>query len=98
MSEIKALETLAAFGKPETAIILGTGLGVMEAAIAIEHSIDYADIGFPGQLDQRCSGRLLFGRLGNAPVVVMAAASSTRLQRPRALPIRLFKRLGVKRC
>ncbi len=101
MSEIKALETLAAFGKPETAIILGTGLGVMEAAIAIEHSIDYADIpGFPVSSVKGHSGRLLFGRLGNAPVVVMSGRFHLYegySAREVTLPIRLFKRLGVKR-
>ena len=101
MSEIKALETLAAFGKPETAIVLGTGLGVMEDAITIEHSIDYAEIpGFPLSSVEGHSGRLLFGRLGQEAVVVMSGRFHLYegySPREVTMPIRLFKHLGVKR-
>jgi len=101
MPETKALEKLAAFGKPETAIILGTGLGVMEEAIAVEHSIAYADIpGFPVSSVQGHSGRLIFGRLGQEPVVVMSGRFHLYegySARDVTMPIRLFKRLGVKR-
>ena len=57
---------------PEVALVLGTGLGDLAREIAIEASVEYADIpGFPLSTVESHAGRLLIGRLGETPVVAM---------------------------
>jgi purine-nucleoside phosphorylase len=57
---------------PETAIILGTGLGRLGAEIDTTAAIDYADIpGFPLSTVESHAGRLLYGRLAGKPIVAM---------------------------
>jgi purine-nucleoside phosphorylase len=57
---------------PEIGIILGTGLGGLVREIDVETMIDYADIPhFPVSTVESHQGRLIFGRLGGAPVVAM---------------------------
>ena len=57
---------------PDVAIILGTGLGALGAAIAVETTIEYADIpGFPLSTVESHSGRLLVGTLGGKRVMAM---------------------------
>ena len=52
--------------------MLGTGLGDLAREIAIEASVEYADIpGFPLSTVESHAGRLLIGRLGETPVVAM---------------------------
>ncbi|HEY7407872.1 MAG TPA: purine-nucleoside phosphorylase [Gemmatimonadaceae bacterium] len=59
-------------GSPDIAIILGTGLGALGREIALETSIDYAEVpGFPLSTVESHSGRLLLGRLGGKHVVAM---------------------------
>jgi purine-nucleoside phosphorylase len=59
-------------GKPEVAIILGTGLGHLGREIALEAEIPYADIpGFPLSTVESHAGKLLCGRLEGVPVVAM---------------------------
>ncbi len=59
-------------GAPDIAIILGTGLGALGREIALETSIDYAEIpGFPLSTVESHSGRLLLGSLGGKQVVAM---------------------------
>jgi purine-nucleoside phosphorylase len=59
-------------GRPEVAVILGTGLGHLGREIAIEAEIAYADIpGFPLSTVESHAGKLLCGRLENVPVVAM---------------------------
>jgi purine-nucleoside phosphorylase len=59
-------------GSPDVAIILGTGLGALGREIAVETSIDYAEIpGFPLSTVESHSGRLLLGTLGGKQVVAM---------------------------
>lgn len=58
--------------KPTEAIILGTGLGQLAEQIAVEATIDYADIpGFPLSTVESHAGRLLCGTLGGRTVVAM---------------------------
>lgn len=57
---------------PTEAIILGTGLGELASHIAVEATIDYADIpGFPLSTVESHAGRLLCGTLGGRTVVAM---------------------------
>ena len=71
MSAVAAIRTRYT-GAPDVAIILGTGLGALGREIAVETSIDYAEIpGFPLSTVESHSGRLLFGTLGGKQVVAM---------------------------
>lgn len=59
-------------GDPTVAIVLGTGLGALGDAIAVDATVDYADIpGFPLSTVESHTGRLLFGSLGGRRVVAM---------------------------
>ena len=75
---------LLSIARADIAVILGTGLGVMEESIAVERAVPYADIhGFPVSSVKSHSGRLLFGTLGDARVAVMSGDSTcTRGTRP----------------
>ena len=54
---------------PSVAIILGTGLGALGAAITVENVVEYADIpGFPVSTVESHSGKLIFGTLGGKRV------------------------------
>jgi purine-nucleoside phosphorylase len=58
--------------RPTEAIILGTGLGALAEQIAVEATIDYADIpGFALSTVESHAGRLLCGTLGGRTVVAM---------------------------
>lgn len=85
---------------PRTAIVLGSGLGVLVEGVAWEATIPTADIpGLPRSTVPGHSGRLLFGRWSGRPVVVAqgrshlyegySAEEVTRV-------IRLFAALGAK--
>ena len=57
---------------PETAIILGTGLGALVDHIDDKTYIPYTDIpNFPVSTVEGHSGNLIFGRLGEVPVLAM---------------------------
>lgn len=96
----KALEALEAFAGISTAIILGTGLGVMERSIEIRQTYPYSKIpGFPRSTVRGHSGRLLLGRLAGKDVIVMSGRfhlyegySAEEV----TLPVRVFRMLGVK--
>ena len=52
--------------RPETAIILGTGLGSLAGEITEKYEIKYEDIpNFPVSTVEGHSGKLIFGKLGN---------------------------------
>jgi purine-nucleoside phosphorylase len=84
---------------PEVAIILGTGLGALGAAIAVETTIEYADIpGFPLSTVESHSGRLLVGTLGGKRVMAMQGRfhryEGYSLQQV-AFPVRVLRALGA---
>ena len=58
--------------KPETAIILGTGLGKLADEIEVDQRIPYSEIpNFPISTVEGHHGRLLFGHLAGRPVMAM---------------------------
>ena len=57
---------------PETAIILGTGLGSLVGEITEKYEISYQDIPhFPVSTVEGHSGKLIFGKLGNKDIMAM---------------------------
>jgi purine-nucleoside phosphorylase len=99
--EKKAAAFLSEYSMPETAIILGTGLGVMEDAITIEKILSYGEIpGFPKSTSPYHSGRLIFGRLGKVPVVAMSGRFHLfegYAPNEVTFPIRVFRLMGIKK-
>ena len=99
--ELSAARHLSTIARPKTAVILGTGLGVMERSIEGRKAIDYRDIpGFPVSSVKGHSGRLLFGALGGTEVVVMSGRFHLYEgygPREVTFPIRVFARMGVER-
>lgn len=86
---------------PETAIILGTGLGALVNEIEIRHSIDYPLIPhFPISTVESHKGRLIFGTLSGKEVVVMQGRFhyyEGYTMQELTFPIRVMKLMGVKR-
>jgi purine-nucleoside phosphorylase len=85
---------------PDVAVILGTGLGGLADAIAVETVVPYAEIpGFPLSSVESHEGRLLFGMLGGRPVTAMQG----RLHRYEGydlgavtFPVRVLHALGAR--
>ena len=62
----------AGFERPKVAVILGSGLGDIAGAVKTPLVIPYADLpGFPVSGVSGHAGRMVLGRLGGVPVVVM---------------------------
>jgi purine-nucleoside phosphorylase len=86
--------------RPRVAVMAGTGLGDMAAALEIETVVDYGEIpNFPLSTVQSHAGRWIFGRWAGRPVVLLQG----RLHlyegySPQAVtfPIRVLQALGVK--
>ncbi len=100
--EQSAAGHLSSIAEPaEVAVILGTGLGIMEQSIAVEKAVNYRDIpGFPVSSVKGHSGRLLFGTLGKARVVVMSGRFHLYegySAREVTFPIRVFSRMGIRK-
>ncbi len=87
--------------QPETALVLGSGLGDYAEGIEIAQAVDYADIeGFPVSTVDGHKGRFLFGYVHNIPVVAMQGRVHYYEGYPMAdvvLPIRLMGVMGAKK-
>ena len=85
---------------PETAIILGTGLGSLANEITEKYEISYTEIpNFPISTVEGHSGKLIFGKLGNKDIVAMQGRfhfyEGYSMQEV-TFPIRVMKELGIK--
>src|SRR5690554_1413880 len=84
---------------PRLMIVLGSGLGKMAETVKDAVTIAYGDIpGFPGATVPGHEGRLVFGRWGQLPVVVMQGRFHYYEGHTIAdvvRPIRVMKQLGV---
>lgn len=85
---------------PQTAIILGTGLGALVDHIEDKQYIPYSEIpNFPVSTVEGHSGNLIFGKLGNKPVMAMQGRfhyyEGYNMQQV-AFPVRVMKNLGIK--
>jgi purine-nucleoside phosphorylase len=85
---------------PKTAIILGSGLGKIVDHLEVECAIDYASIPhFPVSTVEGHEGKLISGRLGKTPVLVMQGRFHFYEGYTMAeviFPIRVMKFLGIK--
>ncbi|MDE7396972.1 MAG: purine-nucleoside phosphorylase [Muribaculum sp.] len=85
---------------PETAIILGTGLGALVDSIEDKVYIPYTEIpNFPVSTVEGHSGNLIFGRLGQKRVMAMQGRFHFYEGYDMAkvtFPIRVMKYLGIK--
>jgi purine-nucleoside phosphorylase len=86
--------------EPGIGIILGTGLGGLAERIDVDVEIAYEDIPhFPLSTVETHTGRLLFGRLGGAPVVAMQGRfhryEGYTLQQV-TFPVRVMRALGAR--
>lgn len=85
---------------PQTAIILGTGLGALVDHIEDKQYIPYSEIpNFPVSTVEGHSGNLIFGELGNKPVMAMQGRfhyyEGYNMQQV-TFPVRVMKNLGIK--
>ena len=86
--------------QPETAIILGTGLGSLANEITEKYEIKYEDIpNFPVSTLEGHSGKLIFGKLGNKDIMAMQGRfhyyEGYSMQEV-TFPVRVMKELGIK--
>lgn len=86
--------------KPETGIILGTGLEDLVKHIDIKKSVEYSDIPhFPLSTVEFHSGRLLFGKLSGKEIIAMQGRfhfyEGYSMQEI-TFPVRVMKLIGVK--
>jgi purine-nucleoside phosphorylase len=84
---------------PDVALILGTGLGAVGKAIAVECAIPYGDIpGFPLSTVESHAGRLLAGTLAGRRVIAMQGRfhryEGYALQQV-TFPVRVLRALGA---
>lgn len=85
---------------PETAIILGTGLGSLVHEISDKYEIDYRDIPhFPVSTVEGHSGKLIFGKLGNKEIMAMQGRFhfyEGYSMKEVTFPVRVMHELGIK--
>ncbi len=86
--------------KPETALVLGSGLGALADEIDVKYTLGYNEIeGFPVSTVPGHKGRFVFGYIGEAPVVIMQGRvhyyEGYSIQDV-VLPIRLMKLMGAE--
>lgn len=86
--------------KPDTAIILGSGLGRLVEEINIESEIPYSEIpNMPVSTVEGHSGKLLFGKLGDRDVLAMQGRFhyyEGYSMKEVTFPIRVMYELGIK--
>ncbi len=84
---------------PQTAIILGTGLGSLADEITDKYEIPYQEIpNFPVSTVEGHSGKLLFGKLGNKDILAMQGRFhyyEGYSMKEVTFPIRVMRELGV---
>ena len=85
---------------PETAIILGTGLGSLVNEITEKYEIKYEDIpNFPISTVEGHSGKLIFGKLGNKDIMAMQGRFhyyEGYSMKEVTFPVRVMRELGIK--
>lgn len=85
---------------PETAIILGTGLGSLVNEITEKYEIKYEEIpNFPVSTVEGHSGKLIFGKLGNKDIMAMQGRFhyyEGYSMKEVTFPIRVMRELGIK--
>ena len=86
--------------QPETAIILGTGLGSLVNEITDKYEIAYKDIpNFPLSTVEGHSGKLIFGKLGQKDIMAMQGRfhyyEGYTMQQV-TFPVRVMRELGIK--
>ena len=86
--------------QPETAIILGTGLGSLANEITEKYELKYEEIpNFPVSTVEGHSGQLIFGKLGNKDIMAMQGRfhyyEGYSMQEV-TFPVRVMKELGIK--
>ena len=86
--------------KPETAIILGSGLGKLVDDIDIEKEIPYSEIpNMPVSTVEGHAGKLLFGKLGGKDILAMEGRFhyyEGYSMKEVTFPIRVMYELGIK--
>lgn len=87
--------------KPDTGIILGSGLGGLVNEIKTEHEFSYSDIpGFPVSTVKGHGSKLVFGTLGKAKVAVMQGRFhfyEGYAMQDVAFPVRVLQGLGINK-
>lgn len=85
---------------PETAIILGTGLGSLVHEITDAYEISYKDIpNFPVSTVEGHSGKLIFGKLGDKDIMAMQGRFhfyEGYSMKEVTFPVRAMRELGIK--
>jgi purine-nucleoside phosphorylase len=85
---------------PETAIILGTGLGSLVNEMTDKHEIGYEEIPhFPVSTVEGHSGKLIFGKLGNKDIMAMQGRFhyyEGYSMKEVTFPVRVMKELGIR--
>jgi purine-nucleoside phosphorylase len=85
---------------PDTAVILGSGLGRLVEELTDTYTIDYKEIpNFPVSTVEGHSGRLIFGRLGNKDIMAMQGRFhyyEGYSMKEVTFPVRVMRELGIK--
>ncbi len=86
--------------QPETAIILGTGLGSLVNEITEKYEVKYEEIpNFPVSTVEGHSGKLIFGKLGNKDIIAMQGRFhfyEGYSMKEVTFPVRVMRELGIK--